>query len=140
MIINSQRAVTSQAALRKENELHNIETLMSSNSDEWATPEKLFDDLNEEFHFTLDPCSTDLNFKCEKHFTLENDGLSQNWGGTEYSAIHLIVRLINGLKRLLEKPGTIIHWLSCCYLVGQIQDTFTTTFIREQRYDLSKVG
>jgi site-specific DNA-methyltransferase (adenine-specific) len=71
------------AALRKENELRNIETLMSSNSDEWATPKKLFEDLNEEFHFTLDPCSTDLNFKCEKHFTLENDGLSQNWGGVQ---------------------------------------------------------
>lgn len=52
-----------------------------SNSDEWATPQALFDELDKEFHFNLDPCSTDENHKCERYFTLENDGISQNWGG-----------------------------------------------------------
>lgn len=61
--------------------MRQIETLMSHSSDEWSTPQALFDELNNEFKFNLDPCSTDLNFKCEKHFTLENDGLTQNWGG-----------------------------------------------------------
>lgn len=55
--------------------------LFSSNSVEWETPQELFDSLNEEFHFTLDPCSTDLNAKCHKHFTKEQDGLSQDWSG-----------------------------------------------------------
>lgn len=48
---------------------------------EWATPADLFRQLDEEFHFTLDPCSTDANAKCEKHYTIETDGLTQNWGG-----------------------------------------------------------
>ena len=54
--------------------------LMSSNTPEWATPQKFFDELNREFDFTLDPCCTHENAKCEKHFTKEDDGLSQDWG------------------------------------------------------------
>lgn len=55
--------------------------LMSSNTPEWATPQGFFDALNREFSFTLDPCSTHENAKCEKHYTKEDDGLSKNWGG-----------------------------------------------------------
>lgn len=55
--------------------------LMSSNTPEWATPQSFFDALNREFSFTLDPCSTHENAKCEKHYTKEDDGLSQSWGG-----------------------------------------------------------
>ncbi len=55
--------------------------LMSSNSAEWATPQSFFDELNKEFHFTLDPCCTYLNKKCEKHYTKEDNGLSKDWSG-----------------------------------------------------------
>lgn len=55
--------------------------IMSSNTNEWATPQKFFDELNKEFHFTLDPCSTHENAKCEKHYTIEENGLEQSWGG-----------------------------------------------------------
>lgn len=62
-----------------------ITACLSSKTDNWATPQDFYDKLNEEFHFTLDPCSSDENHKCEKYFTKEQDGLSQNWGGTQYS-------------------------------------------------------
>lgn len=55
--------------------------LMSSNSNEWGTPQELFDELDREFHFTLDPASTDENAKCEKHYTMKDDGLSKSWEG-----------------------------------------------------------
>lgn len=55
--------------------------LFSSASVEWATPQALFDELDAEFHFDLDPCSTHENAKCAEHFTKTEDGLSQNWGG-----------------------------------------------------------
>lgn len=55
--------------------------MMSSNTPEWATPQSFFDALNREFSFTLDPCSTHENAKCEKHYTKEDDGLSKSWGG-----------------------------------------------------------
>ena len=57
-------------------------SLFTSNSNEWATPQQFFDDLNKEFHFTLDLCSTHENAKCKKHYTIEEDGLSQSWGGS----------------------------------------------------------
>lgn len=55
--------------------------LFSSRSNEWETPQDLFDRLNEEFHFTVDAASTDENAKCEKHWTVKEDGLKQDWSG-----------------------------------------------------------
>lgn len=55
--------------------------MYSSATCEWSTPQGLFDALNSEFKFTLDPCSTHENAKCEKHYTLEDDGLSKSWDG-----------------------------------------------------------
>lgn len=54
---------------------------MTSNKDDWETPQALFDQLNEEFHFTLDAASNDQNAKCEHHYTAENSGLEHSWGG-----------------------------------------------------------
>lgn len=53
--------------------------LFTSNSYEWATPQDLFDKLNTEFHFTLDPCATEENKKCEKFYTKQEDGLLKSW-------------------------------------------------------------
>lgn len=53
----------------------------SSATCEWPTPQWLFDALNREFGFTLDPCSTDENAKCKRHFTLRQNGLLQAWRG-----------------------------------------------------------
>lgn len=55
--------------------------LFSSASNEWATPIAFFRELDAEFHFNLDPCCTHENAKCERHFTLADDGLSRSWGG-----------------------------------------------------------
>ena len=55
--------------------------MFSSNTDLWATPQYFFDRLNEEFGFEIDVCATDENAKCDKYFTLETDGLNQDWNG-----------------------------------------------------------
>ena len=72
------------------------EALKSSNSDEWETPQELYDKLDAEFHFDLDPCATDKSNKTDTYFTKEQDGLKNSWGGEGYSAIHRIAKLING--------------------------------------------
>ena len=59
----------------------NTDVLWSSKSCEWETPKDLFDRLNEEFHFTLDPCANEYNHKCDKYYTIEQDGLKQDWSG-----------------------------------------------------------
>lgn len=55
--------------------------LLSHNSDEWYTPQDFYDNLNDEFSFTLDPCSTDSNCKCAKHYTAADNGLLKSWAG-----------------------------------------------------------
>lgn len=57
--------------------------LFSSNNEVWATPQDLFDELNREFDFNLDPCALPENAKCQKYFTPQVDGLAQNWGGVQ---------------------------------------------------------
>src|SRR5437867_1223959 len=46
---------------------------------EWSTPQWLFDALDREFGFALDPCATAENAKCSKYFTTADDGLKQSW-------------------------------------------------------------
>ena len=53
--------------------------MVSSKTNEWSTPQGLFDKLNEEFGFTLDPCATADNAKCQRYFTKEQNGLTQDW-------------------------------------------------------------
>ena len=53
----------------------------SSKTIEWETPQWLFDNLNAEFGFTVDVCATAENAKCKRFYSLQNDGLSQNWRG-----------------------------------------------------------
>ena len=51
----------------------------SMESNEWTTPQDLYDKLNKEFNFTLDPCCTKESAKCDKYYTKEDDGLSKDW-------------------------------------------------------------
>ena len=56
--------------------------MKSSATPEWSTPRDLFDELDAEFHFDLDVASTDENALCEKHYTKDDDGLSNEWTGS----------------------------------------------------------
>lgn len=114
------------------------EALFSSNSDDWSTPHDIFQRLNKEFNFNLDPCASHENHKCNTYYTVGNDGLSQPWGGAECFAIHHIVKLINGLKRHIEKADRTTRLLCCLFRQEQIQGIFTTSFIKEQKSDLLK--
>lgn len=49
-------------------------------TDVWATPQWLYDALDKEFGFTLDPCSDGANAKCEKFYTPIENGLLRDWG------------------------------------------------------------
>lgn len=54
--------------------------LQQPETDVWATPQWLFDALNKEFGFTLDPCSDGTNAKCPKFYTPHENGLLRDWG------------------------------------------------------------
>ena len=59
--------------------MDNLAVHFSSQTDEWATPQWLFDELNKEFGFTLDVCALPDNAKCEKYYTHDVDGVKQSW-------------------------------------------------------------
>ena len=55
--------------------------LFSSATDDWGTPQALFDELNAEFGFTLDACASKHNFKVNVYFNKEINALTQSWEG-----------------------------------------------------------
>lgn len=57
-----------------------ISVHFSSATDEWATPQDLFDELDSEFSFELDVCALDSSAKCPTYFTPESDGLASSGG------------------------------------------------------------
>lgn len=59
----------------------NKELMFSSKDETWTTPQDFFNNLNEEFHFTLDPCCLPHTAKCEKYYTPNENGLIQDWSG-----------------------------------------------------------
>lgn len=90
--------------------------LFSSNTDLWATPQAFFDELNARFHFTLDPCANADNHKCEHYYTIEQDGLAQDWGG----------------QRVFCNPpygSAIKHWVKKCYEESQKPNTLVVMLI-----------
>lgn len=59
----------------------NTDVIFSSKTDLWETPQEFFDELDTEFHFSLDACALPENAKCARYYTPEQDGLSQPWTG-----------------------------------------------------------
>lgn len=94
----------------------NTELMFSSKSNEWSTPQHIFDELNREFHFTLDPCCTHENAKCEKYYTIEDDGLKQDWSGE---------------KVFCNPPygKELKKWVKKCYEESQKENTLVVMLI-----------
>ena len=59
----------------------NADVMFSSKTDNWATPPEFFKELDKEFHFNLDPAADEFNHKCDRYFTIAENGLLQEWGG-----------------------------------------------------------
>lgn len=93
----------------------NKEVMFSSKSDEYATPQELYNLLNKEFCFDLDPCSTDENCKCAAHYTKADNGLEKNWGGC----------------RVFCNPpySDISSWVEKCYREGCKDNTLVVMLI-----------
>ena len=88
----------------------------SQRSEEWGTPQAVFDELDREFHFDLDPCATDANHKCDRYYTKADDGLSRNWGGCRVFCNPPYGKAIKGWVRKCHeegcKPGTLVVLLT----------------------------
>lgn len=59
----------------------NTDVHFSSKSDDWSTPQSLYDELHKEFGFDLDVCASKENAKCKKYISKKDDGLKVSWRG-----------------------------------------------------------
>lgn len=92
--------------------------LVSTGKDDWETPKKFFEELDKEFHFTLDPCSSDKNAKCKKHYTIEEDGLSKDWCGETVFC-----------NPPYSKRGGQDKWIKKCYEESKKENTVVVALI-----------
>ncbi len=87
--------------------------LFSTGKNNWETPQELFDELNAEYHFTVDVCASAENAKCSRYFSPLDDGLAQDWGGETawcnppYSAKRQDA-FVRKCFAESEKPGTTV--------------------------------
>lgn len=92
----------------------NREVMFSSKTDQWATPNSFFAEIDKEFHFTLDPCADEFNHKCDKWYGVESNGLLQNWGGIGcFVTRPTAERLLSGCVRHITKATRIIRLCVC---------------------------
>jgi phage N-6-adenine-methyltransferase len=60
------------------------EIIYSSRSEQWGTPQDLFDTLHREFRFNLDAAASKENAKCERFYTKEDNGLMRPWDDSTF--------------------------------------------------------
>lgn len=82
--------------------------LLSTGKDDWGTPQGFFDNLYKEFNFILDVCAEENNYKIQRYFTKEEDGLSKEWEG------EIVFCNPPYSKRTKSKPGQE-DWIKKCY-------------------------
>lgn len=91
-------------------------SLFKSSRYDWETPHRFFLELDNEFHFTLDPCCLPGTAKCKKYFTPKENGLLQDWQG----------------ERVFCNPpygSQISDWVRKCYEEGNKPDTIVVMLI-----------
>ncbi len=86
----------------------NRDLMFSSKTDAWATPQRFFDELDKEFHFTCDVCATAENTKCKKFYTPEQNGLNQEWTGVCYMNPPYGREIGKWVKKAAESKATVV--------------------------------
>ena len=81
----------------------NRDRLFSSKRQDWATPGPLFEQLDEEFGFTLDAAASAENAKCETFLSEEQDSLATSWTEHTDGPVWLNPPYGRGIGRWIEK-------------------------------------
>lgn len=89
----------------------NTDLHFSSKSVVWSTPQEFFDELDKEFHFTLDVCANAENAKCARYYTEEQDGLKQEWDGIVWCNPPFGRSVGKWVKKAAENRSTVVMLL-----------------------------
>jgi hypothetical protein len=66
-------------------------TLYSSRSEEWPTPQDFYDELDAEFHFTLDPCATEEKWEGRAPFRKRTPSVRRREAISAFSLAHCYI-------------------------------------------------
>lgn len=109
--------------------------MYSSKTDLWETPQDLFDELDNVFHFDLDVCALPENAKCDRYYTPEANGLVQVWEGVcwcnppygrqvKHWVRKVLISSINGATVVMLLPArTDTNWFHD-YVLGHAEVRF----------------
>ena len=89
----------------------NSKVMFSSATDEWSTPQELFDKYDAQYAFETDVCANAENAKCERYFDRATDGLAQEWAGRCWMNPPYGREIGKWVKKAAES-----HALVCCLL------------------------
>lgn len=95
---------------------------------EWETPQVLFDSLNEEFGFTLDPAASVINAKCDKYYTIEDNGLEKSWSDER---VFLNPPYGKGLDKWIRKCYEEVYSNGCQIVVALLPNRTDTKWFHD---------
>lgn len=75
---------------------------------EWGTPQRLFDELDREFHFSRDVCASRDNFKVTSFWDKEDNALAQEWKGVLWMNPPYGRGIGMWLKKAAESCATVV--------------------------------
>lgn len=90
--------------------------IKQNRSEEWSTPQELFDHYNHIFNFTVDAAASADNAKCERFYSKQDNGLTKDWTG----------------ERVWCNPPygkQIGQWVAKCYNASVIKDTLVVALL-----------
>lgn len=107
--------------------------LFSSKSDDWETPQLLFDNLNKIYNFTLDPCASYLNHKCGFYYNKIHNGLQQSWENEIVFMNPPYSR--NNLKLWIKKAHDEVLFNNCKLVIALIPARTDTIYFHDYIYN-----
>lgn len=98
--------------INMKNELHFSSARNGTKlQDKWQTPPTVFNQLNDEFNFTLDAAAEPETALCKNYYTAEDDALAKDWGtetvycNPPYSRLREFARKA---KEAADKGATVV--------------------------------
>jgi len=86
---------------------------------ECGTPQQFFDNISKSYgEFDLDVCASEENHKCDNYFTIEEDGLNQEWTGKVWMNPPYGVEIPKWIDKAIEESSHCEYIV--CLVPGRI--------------------
>lgn len=83
----------------------------SSKTEDWETPQWLFDELHAEFGFETDLAASAENAKCRQFYTKADDALTKEWSGVCWCNPPYGRQIADWVKKAAESQATVVFLL-----------------------------